>query len=190
MRRRHDHGVGLQPVDDDSVSVDGAPDDLETERLDPLVLPVQGRILDGHTTLAPVTQHAEDDVEPLRGPLYDHDLRRVGDDAPRSAKVIRQRLPQAEVAARVAVFEGARGSAPRSVLQRRQPLREREQRHVGCGRRQVEPVRTTRRLSTVWPARRRSSDGRDDRRLAGLRDDEPLGLELGVDVAGDAARDA
>ncbi len=81
MRRRHEHGVGAEAGDDHPVVVDGLSDDLEAERVDALVLRRVRRILDCDAGGAARQENAQQQVHPLRRPLHDDDLLRLGDHA-------------------------------------------------------------------------------------------------------------
>jgi hypothetical protein len=88
------------------------------------------RILDRDARRSVREKNPQEHVHALRRSLNDDDLLRVRDDAARAAEVIRERLAQGALAARLAVVERRRARAACCVLRSRKPARERKERHV------------------------------------------------------------
>ena len=178
-REEHGPGAPARRVGARAVVIDRESGDAQARARDDGAVLAQARVLHGERANAGgVAQRVARGAEGLREARTDDDVGGVGDDAPGSAEVRRQRGAQLGAAARVAAAERLVGGRGQGAPQRAQPSRARERADVGQADAEVEARRADRGRGrvrvlvapgAVARPRRRRQPGRDPRRRAAAR---------------------
>jgi len=137
VSRSDQNRVAVHGVNDNAMTVDWVGDKLKRMRSNPLMLRRMRRILNPYPGEVAATHHAHEQVHCLSRPLHDDDVRRFGDDTPRTTESVGQCATQGLLALWRTVVKGGRRCAPDSLVVSGQPPTQGEKRGIWRRRRHV-----------------------------------------------------